>query len=128
MPCPVAAGERLFPPVDQEDEVRDEEFISEVQSRAGLNARDDADRATYATLAILGEQLPDSVAGPVAAALPERLGEQVWGQRARSRATAAQAGRLSRGIARGEGSWPGDNTVADADIDGLPSNAGSMPQ
>jgi hypothetical protein len=68
------------------------------------------------------------VAGPVAAALPERLGEQVWGQRARSRAAAAQAGRLRRGLARGEGSWPGDNTVADADIDGLPSNTGSMPQ
>ncbi|MGH3864740.1 MAG: DUF2267 domain-containing protein [Pseudonocardiaceae bacterium] len=100
--------------------MRDKEFISEVQFRAGLSARGDAERATRATLAILGEQLPDSVAGLVAAALPERLGEQVWGQRVRSRATAAQAGRLSRGVARGEGSWPGDNTVADADIDGLP--------
>jgi len=100
--------------------VRDEEFISEVQSRAGLSARGDAECAIRATLAILGEQLPDSVVGAVAAALPERLGEQVWGQRARSRATAAQAGRLSRGVARGEGSWPGDNTIADSDIDGLP--------
>lgn len=98
--------------------MRDDEFISEVQSRAGLAARGDAERAVRATLAILGEQLPDSVAGPAAAALPEQLGDQLWGQRARPRATAAQAGRLSRGIARGEGSWPGDNTVADADIDG----------
>jgi uncharacterized protein (DUF2267 family) len=106
--------------VEEENEVRDEEFISEVQSRAGLGARGDAERATRATLAILGEQLPDSVAGAVAAALPERLGEQLWGQRARSRETAARAGRLSRGVARGEGSWPGDNTIADADIDGLP--------
>jgi uncharacterized protein (DUF2267 family) len=100
--------------------VRDEEFISAVQVRAGLDARGDAERAIWATLAVLGEQLPDGVAGPVAAALPERLGAQVWGQRERSRATAAQAGRLSRGVARGEGSWPGDNTIADADIDGLP--------
>jgi uncharacterized protein (DUF2267 family) len=98
--------------------VRDEEFINEVQARAGLDVPSDTERAVRATLTVLGEQLPDSVAGPVAAALPERLGEQVWGRRVRSHATAAQAGRLSRGVAHGEGSWPGDNTVADADIDG----------
>jgi uncharacterized protein (DUF2267 family) len=98
--------------------LRDEEFISEVQARAGLDVPGDAERAIRATLAALGEQLPDSVAGLVAAALPEQLGEQLWGRRARSRVTAAQAGRLSRGVARGEGSWPGDNTIADADIDG----------
>ncbi|MGH3773178.1 MAG: DUF2267 domain-containing protein [Pseudonocardiaceae bacterium] len=100
--------------------MRDKEFISEVQARAGLTARDEAERVTRATLAVLGEQLPDSVAGPVAAALPERLGEHVWAQRLRSRAAAAQAGRLSSGVARGEGSWLGDETIADADIDGLP--------
>jgi uncharacterized protein (DUF2267 family) len=99
--------------------VRDEEFISEVQARAGFDARGDAERAIHATLAILGEQLPDSVVGQVAAALPERLGEQLWGQGVRSRTAAAQAGRLSRGVARGEGSWPGDDTIADADIDGV---------
>lgn len=98
--------------------MRDEEFIAEVQTRAGLAARVDAERATHAALAILGEQLPDGVAGPIAAALPERLGAQLWGKRERSRATAAQAGRLSRGIAEGEGSWPGDNTSAGTDIDG----------
>jgi uncharacterized protein (DUF2267 family) len=98
--------------------VRDEEFITEVQTRAGLDSRDDAERAARAVLAVLGEQLPDSVVGPVAAALPERLGEQVWCQRARSRVIAARAGRLSRGIAHGEGSWPGDHTNADVDIDG----------
>jgi uncharacterized protein (DUF2267 family) len=103
--------------------VRDEEFITEVQTRAGLSTRADAERVTRAVLAILGEQLPDSVAGAVAAALPEQLGEQLWDRRTRSRATAAQAGRLSRGVERGEGSWPGDNTSADADIDGV-----SLPQ
>lgn len=96
--------------------MRDEEFINEVQARAGLSTREEAERVTRVALAILGEQLPDSVAGLVAAALPERLGEHLWGQRGRSCATAAQAGRLSRGVARGEGSWPGDNTVADADV------------
>lgn len=100
--------------------MRDEEFISAVQVRARLGAPGDAERAIRATLAVLGEQLPDSVAGLVAAALPERLGEQLWGRRARSRTTAAQAGRLSRGVARGEGSWPGDNTIMDADIDARP--------
>lgn len=90
--------------------MRDEDFITQVQSRAGLAARADAERATQALLAILGEQLPDSVAGPAAAALPEQLGAQLWGQRGRSRETAARAGRLSRGIAQGEGSWPGDNS------------------
>lgn len=97
--------------------MRDEEFITEVQARADLAARGDAERAVRATLSVLGEQLPDDVVGPVAAVLPERLGEQLWGGRPRSRVTAAQAGRLSRGVAQGEASWPGDNTVADADID-----------
>ncbi|MGH3768369.1 MAG: DUF2267 domain-containing protein [Pseudonocardiaceae bacterium] len=97
--------------------MRDDEFITEVAARAGLAARGDAQRIIYATLTVLGEQLPDNVVGPVAAALPERLGEQLWGGRPRSRVTAAQAGRLSRGVAQGEGSWPGDHTVANADID-----------
>ena len=97
--------------------MRDQEFITEVQIRAGLSSRDDAERASLAILAILGEQLPDGVAGAAAAALPERLGDQLWGHRPRSRAGAAQAGRLSRGVARGESSWPGDETNADVDID-----------
>lgn len=100
--------------------MRDEEFIIEVQARAGLPTRADVERAIRATLTVLGEQLPDDVVGPITAALPERLGEQLWDGRSRSRVTAAQAGRLSRGVARGEGSWPGDNTLADADIDGFP--------
>jgi uncharacterized protein (DUF2267 family) len=90
--------------------VRDQEFITEVQTRAGLDSRGDAERAILATLAVLGEQLPDSVAGAAAAALPERLGDQLWGCRSRSRAGAAQAGRLSRGVAQDEASWPGDDT------------------
>jgi uncharacterized protein (DUF2267 family) len=98
--------------------VRDEEFISEVQSRLGLGSREEIEQVCFATLAVLGEQLPDGVAGAAAAALPERLGDQLWGHRVRSRAGAAQAGRLSRGVARGESSWPGDHTSADADIDG----------
>lgn len=98
--------------------MRDEEFVGEVQVRAGLGSRGDAERASFATLAVLGELLPDGVAGAVAAALPERLGDQLWGHRARSGAGAAQAGRLSRGVAQGESSWPGDQTMANADIDG----------
>ncbi|MGA9312610.1 MAG: DUF2267 domain-containing protein [Pseudonocardiaceae bacterium] len=97
--------------------MRDEEFISEVQARAGLDTRKDAERAIRATLTILRELLPDDVARSVAAALPERLGKQLRGRRARSRVAAPQTGRLSRGLAEGEGSWPGDDTVADADID-----------
>jgi len=77
---PERLGEQLW---RQEDQVRDEEFITEVQTRAGLSTRADAERATRATLAVLGERLPDSVVGPAAAALPERLGEQLWGCRAR---------------------------------------------
>jgi uncharacterized protein (DUF2267 family) len=105
----------------------EEQFISEIQTRAGLAARGDAERAAFATMMVLGEQLPDDLVGPVAAALPERLGEHLWGTRPRSRVTAAQAGRLSRGVARGEGSWPGDNTVADADIDEFPRQRAQPP-
>ena len=97
--------------------MRDEEFISEVQARAGLDTRNDAERAIRATLTILSEQLPDEVAGSVAAVLPGSFGEHLRGPRSRSIVAAAQAGRLSRGVAEGEGSWPGDVTVADADID-----------
>lgn len=100
--------------------MHEEQFVNEVQTRTGLTCRSDAEAVVYATLEILGEQLPGDLVGPVAAALPERLGEHLWGTRPRSRVTAAQAGRLSRGVARGEGSWPGDNTVADADIDNIP--------
>jgi uncharacterized protein (DUF2267 family) len=106
--------------------MHEEQFINEVQTRTGLARRSDAERVIYATLEILGEQLPGNLVGPVAAALPERLGEHLWGTRPRSRVTAAQAGRLSRGVARGEGSWPGDNTVADADIDSSPRQ-GAQP-
>lgn len=100
--------------------MRDEEFISEVQTRAGLTVRADAERAVGATLAVLGEQLPGDVAGPAAAALPERLGERLWGGRPRPPSTAARAGRLSAGVAHGEGSWPGDSTSADTDVDENP--------
>ncbi len=98
--------------------MRDEEFITEVHSRTRLNTRADTERVIRATLAVLGEQLPDGVAGAAAAVLPEQLGAQLWRCGARSQVTAAQAGRLSRGVGLGEGSWPGDNTSADADIDG----------
>lgn len=97
--------------------MRDEEFITEVHSRAGPSTRADTERVVRATLMVLGEQLPDGVAGAAAAALPERLGRQLWRPGARSHTTAAQAGRLSRGVGRGEGSWPGDSTSADVDID-----------
>ena len=100
--------------------MHEEQFINEVQARTGLPSPSDAERAINAVLEILGEQLPGNLIGPVAAALPERLGEHLWGTHPRSRVTAAQAGRLSRGVARGEGSWPGDSTVADADIDSVP--------
>ncbi|MFY9806047.1 MAG: DUF2267 domain-containing protein [Pseudonocardiaceae bacterium] len=93
--------------------MRDEQFINEVQARARVDIRSDAERVIRATLTVLGEQLPDDVAGSVAAALPETLGEQLWGRDPRSRAAAAQSGRLSRGVAEGEASWPGDDTVAD---------------
>jgi uncharacterized protein (DUF2267 family) len=101
----------------QEDPVHDEEFISEVQARAGMKSRNDAERAIRAALTILSEQLSDEVAGSVAAVLPGSFGEHLRGPRSRSIVAAAQAGRLSRGVAEGEGSWPGDVTVADADID-----------
>jgi uncharacterized protein (DUF2267 family) len=98
--------------------VRDEEFITAVHSRTGLSNRSDTERVVRATLEVLGEQLPDDVAGAAAAALPEQLGQQLWRRGGRSQATAAQAGRLSRGVELGEGSWPGDNTSAGVDIDG----------
>ena len=103
--------------------MRDEEFLSEVQARTGLGVRADVDRTVRATLAVLGEQLPDDVAAAVAAALPERLGEQLWGQAARTRVSAAQAGRLSRGVEPDEGSWPGDSTSAGVDVG--PGNTGA---
>lgn len=93
--------------------MHDEDFITEVQTRAGLPVRADAERASRAALEVLGEQLPDNVAAPAAAALPEQLGALLWGGVSRARAGRAQAGRLSKGVERDEGSWPGDSTSAD---------------
>jgi uncharacterized protein (DUF2267 family) len=105
--------------------MRDEEFINEVRARAGLSTPEQARRTVAATLALLGERLPDNVAGAVAAALPERLGAQLWGSRARSRVTGAQAGRLSPGLAPGEGSWPGDTTTT---LISAPSGTRKQPE
>lgn len=54
-----------------------DEFIGQVQDRARLASRGDAERATRATLETLGERLPEGLAGNLAAQLPVEIGEHL---------------------------------------------------
>src|SRR5438105_14754046 len=50
-----------------------DEFISQVQQRARLNSREEAERAAYATLQTLGERLVGGEAKDLASQLPPEL-------------------------------------------------------
>jgi uncharacterized protein (DUF2267 family) len=54
-----------------------DEFIGQVQSRARLASRGDAERATRATLETLGERIDDGAASNLAAQLPHEIGEHL---------------------------------------------------
>lgn len=54
-----------------------DEFIGQVQDRARLSSRGDAERATRATLETLGERIPEGVADHLAAQLPHEIGEHL---------------------------------------------------
>lgn len=54
-----------------------DEFIGQVQARARLASRGDAEAATRATLETLGERLPEGLAGNLAAQLPQEIGEHL---------------------------------------------------
>jgi uncharacterized protein (DUF2267 family) len=52
-----------------------DEFIKRVQERGGFDTRDHAERATRATLAVLGQRLAGGEPSDLAAQLPEGLAE-----------------------------------------------------
>ncbi|WP_367319063.1 DUF2267 domain-containing protein [Streptomyces sp. HUAS ZL42] len=52
-------------------------FIGQVQSRARLDSRGAAERATRASLETLGERVPSTVAEKAAAQLPHEIGEHL---------------------------------------------------
>jgi uncharacterized protein (DUF2267 family) len=54
-----------------------DEFIGQVQARARLSSRGDAERATRATLETLGERIPEGLADNLAAQLPHEIGEHL---------------------------------------------------
>jgi uncharacterized protein (DUF2267 family) len=57
--------------------VEHDEFIGQVQQRARLGSRGDAERATRATLETLGERIADGAAKNLAAQLPHEIGEHL---------------------------------------------------
>ncbi|MGW0826135.1 YbhB/YbcL family Raf kinase inhibitor-like protein [Streptomyces sp. NPDC002845] len=57
--------------------MRHEEFIGQVQSRARLDSRGAAERATRATLETLGERIPAGLAEKLAAQLPQEIAEHL---------------------------------------------------
>ncbi len=63
-----------------------DEFIGQVQRRARLGSRGEAERATRATLETVGERIADGEADNLAAQLPQEIGEHL------RRAASAQAG------------------------------------
>lgn len=54
-----------------------DEFIGEVQHRARLASRGEAERATRATLETLAERISDGAAANLAAQLPREIGEHL---------------------------------------------------
>lgn len=54
-----------------------DEFIGQVQHRARLASRGEAERATRATLETLGERIPEHLAENLAAQLPQEIGEHL---------------------------------------------------
>ncbi|RSM80893.1 DUF2267 domain-containing protein [Kibdelosporangium aridum] len=54
-----------------------DEFIGQVQNRANLPSRGDAEGATRATLETLGERIPENVAVKLASELPQEIGEHL---------------------------------------------------
>lgn len=97
--------------------MRDAEFITEGQTKVDLSGRDEVERAVRATVEMLGEQLPDTVARPLAELHPEQLSDQLRRAAWHQLAIDERASRPSRGVEGGEASWPGDDTHAGVDID-----------
>ncbi|AFZ56338.1 DUF2267 domain-containing protein [Anabaena cylindrica FACHB-243] len=58
------------------------EFITHVQSLAQSNSREEAERATHATLGTIKELIPNHEAQEIAAQLPEELGKSLSGKEA----------------------------------------------
>jgi uncharacterized protein (DUF2267 family) len=54
-----------------------DELIGQVQARAKLSSRGDAERAVRATLETLGERLPEGLTDNLAAQLPHEIGEHL---------------------------------------------------
>lgn len=54
-----------------------DQFIGQVQARARLGSRGDAERAVRATLETLGERIPEGLADNMAAQLPHEVGEHL---------------------------------------------------
>lgn len=54
-----------------------DEFIGQVQNRARLSSRGDAERACRATLETLAERVPEGLADNLAAQLPHEIGEHL---------------------------------------------------
>ncbi|GDY32082.1 DUF2267 domain-containing protein [Gandjariella thermophila] len=57
--------------------MRHDEFVGQVQARARLASRGEAERATRATLETLAERIPGELADNVASQLPEEIGEHL---------------------------------------------------
>ncbi|MEV4173236.1 MULTISPECIES: DUF2267 domain-containing protein [unclassified Nonomuraea] len=54
-----------------------DEFIGKVQARAHLRGREQAERASRATLETLGERIPEGLAEHLAAQLPHEIAENL---------------------------------------------------
>lgn len=58
--------------------MKHDEFIGQVQHRAQLASRGEAERATRATLETLGERIPGGLATNLAGQLPEEISEHLY--------------------------------------------------
>jgi uncharacterized protein (DUF2267 family) len=63
--------------VSEEADMQHDKLIGQVQSRARLSSRGEAERAVRATLETLGERLPEGLADNLASVLPVEIGEHL---------------------------------------------------
>jgi uncharacterized protein (DUF2267 family) len=75
-----AAKIKIILPSSRKFRVKYDEFIKHVQTVAQLDSREEAQRATQATLEVIRERIVGNEAKDLAAQLPQQLGEYLHGR------------------------------------------------
>ena len=81
------------------------EFIKEVQDRGHMDSREEAEKATRATLEALAERLAGGEPHDLASQLPPELAPSIFGTKGRRPAIPSLWTSSSSGLTRGTRAW-----------------------